>query len=163
MNDDRADGAGDSGADQEPPPHLDESVRRVTAAGRETLGAGRDTLRALRRLVRADLALARAALVRSAVWLALAVVFGVSAWLLVVALLVTVLHAFGLGWPGATAVAGLICLAATAFAGWRTFVYLDHAGMHATRRQLSRLGLLKDDEGEEEGAGGDARAEAPPA
>ena len=90
--------------------------------------------------MRADLALARAALVRSMAWLALTVVFGVSAWLLVIALLVTALHAFGLSWLAATAVAGLTCFAATAIAGWRTFVYLDHAGMPPPPPAL-RLGL----------------------
>lgn len=162
VNDDRPDSAGDAGADPEPPPHLDESVRRVAAAGRETLGAGRDTVRALRRLVRADLALARAAIVRSMAWLALTVVFGVSAWLLVVTLLVVALHALGLGWLAAVAIAGVICLAATALAGWRTAAYLDHAGLHATRRQLARLGLFQDED-EDEAEGDAARPGTPPA
>lgn len=152
MNDDRPDSSGDASAEPEPPPHLDESVRRVAAAGRETLGAGRDTVRALQRLVRADLALARGAIVRSMAWLALAVVFGVSTWLLVVVVLVVALHALGLGWLASAAVAGAICLAATALAGWRTVVYLDHAGMQATRRQLARLGLFQDDEGDDSDA-----------
>ena len=163
VNDDRPDSAGDAGDDQGPPPPLDESVRRVTAAGRETLAAGRDTARALRRLIRADLALARAAIIRSMAWLALTVVFGVSAWLLMVALLVTALHALGLSWLASTGIAGAICLTATAIAGWRTAVYLDHAGLHATRRQLARLGLLRDDDGGA-GEGGDAaQPKAPPA
>lgn len=162
VNDDRPDGAGDPGADQEPPPHLDESVRRVAAAGRETLGAGRDTARALRRLLLADLALARGALIRALAWLALAMVFGVSAWLLAVAVLVVALYALGLGWVAATAVAGVICLLATALAGWRTMAYLQHAGMHATRRQLTRLGLFQQEE--QDGADGDAaQAKAPAA
>lgn len=164
MNQDRpASPGGDDPADpQEPQPHLDESVRRVTAAGRETFAAGRDTARALRSLVRADLALARGAIIRSMAWLALTVVFGVSAWLLMVMMLVTALHALGLGWLAASAVAGVICLSATALAGWRTAVYLDHAGMHATRRQLARLGLFKDD-GDEDDDDGAARPEAPTA
>jgi len=162
VNDDGPDSAGDAGT-EEPPPHLDESVRRVAAAGRQTLGAGRDGVRALRRLIRADLALARAAVVRGLAWLALAVVFGVSVWLLVVALLVTALHALGLGWLASVAIAGAICLAVTALAGWRTAVYLDHAGMHATRRQLARLGLLQDDEDDEDAEGDAADQQAPPA
>ena len=163
MNDDRLDSAGDAGADPEPPPHLDESVRRVAAAGRETLGAGRDTARALRRLVRADLALARGAIMRSMAWLALAAVFGVSAWLLLVVILVLALHALGLGWLAAAAVAGAICLVATALAGWRTMVYLDHAGMHATRRQLARLGLFRDEQDEDDDGEGDAAQSKAPA
>src|SRR3546814_3915816 len=38
----------------EKPPHLDESVRRIGAAGRATLDSALDTGRALRRLVSAD-------------------------------------------------------------------------------------------------------------
>lgn len=152
MNDERPDSAGQAGADQEPAPHLDESVRRVTAAGRETLGAGRDTLRAFRRLVLADLELARGAIIRASAWLAVAVVFGVSAWLLTVAMLVAALHALGMSWLAAIATAGVICLAATALAGWRCMVYVDHAGLQATRRQLARLGLLKDEPEDEEDA-----------
>lgn len=52
---------------------------------------------------------------------------------------------------------------AAAFAGWRALRYVEHIGMHATRRQLARLGLLRrgarrdaDDEDDDPGDSGDA-------
>lgn len=150
MTDPHPDDAGAAGADQEPPPHLDESVRRVGAAGRETFGAGRDTFRALRRLVGADLALARGAVVRALPWAVLAIVFAFSTWLMLLAVMVTAFHALGLGWLAATALSAVISLVATGLAAWRMAAYLRHAGLQATRRQLSRLGMLRDGEGDEE-------------
>lgn len=145
MTDTQPDNAGDAGVDQEPPPHLDESVRRVAAAGRETLGANRDTLRALRLLVGADLALARGAVARALPWAAMAVVFALSTWLSLLAVLVTAFHAAGLGWLASTALAAVVSLVATGLAAWRMAAYLRHAGLQATRRQLSRLRLRTDD------------------
>lgn len=153
MDDARPDRAGPSGADQEPPPHLDESVRRVAAAGRETLGASRDTARALRRLVGADLALARGAVARALPWAVMALVFAFSTWLMLLAVLVAAFHAMGLGWLAATALSAAISLVATGLAAWRVMAYLRHAGMQATRRQLARFGLFQDaDEEEPDGA-----------
>ena len=164
MTDDRPDSAGaeDAGAAGEPP-HLDESVRRVTAAGRQTLSSGRDTARALHRLFRADLALARAALGRAAAWLALTVVFGTSAWLLIITFLVILLHSFGLSWLVSALIAATINLAITALAAWRVVVYARHSGLQATRRQLAHMGLLRDDEDEDEGGNeaGPARSDTP--
>lgn len=165
MTDDRPDSAGaeDAGPAGEPPPHLDESVRRVTAAGRQTLSSGRDTARALHRLFRADLALARAALGRAAAWLALTVVFGTSAWLLIITFLVILLHSFGLSWLVSALIAAAINLAITALAAWRVVVYARHTGLQATRRQLARMGLLRDDEDEDEDGNeaGPARSDTP--
>ena len=149
MNDDRPDSAGEAGADPEPAPHLDESVRRVAAAGRETFGAGRDTARAVGRLVGADLALARGAIVRALPWAAMALVFAFSTWLMLLAVMVVAFHALGLGWLAATALGAAISLVATALAGWRVIAFLQHAGLHATRRQLARFGLFQDEEEEE--------------
>ena len=146
MNDDHPDSAGADSANAGEPPHLDESVRRVTAAGRQTFASGRDTARALRRLLRADLALARAAAGRTLAWLALTIVFGTSAWLLTLALLVILLHSFGLSWLVAALIAATLNLLITGLAGWRAMVYARHTGLKATRRQLTRLGLLKDDD-----------------
>lgn len=154
MNDDHPDSAGEADADQEPAPHLDESVRRVAAAGRETFGAGRDTARAVRRLVGADLALARGAVTRALPWAVLALVFAFSTWLMLLAVMVAAFHAMGLGWLAATGLSAVISLLATALAGWRVAAYLRHAGLHATRRQLARFGLIGDKENEEEGSSG---------
>src|SRR3546814_5516050 len=57
-----------------------------------------DTGRALRRLVSADLALARSAMGRALAWVAVAIVFGASAWLLVMGVLTALLHSLGLSW-----------------------------------------------------------------
>ncbi|MDN5782228.1 MAG: phage holin family protein, partial [Luteimonas sp.] len=78
------------------PPHLDESVRRIGAAGRATIDSALDTGRALRKLVSADLALARSAMGRALAWVAVAIVFGASAWLLVMGVLTALLHSLGL-------------------------------------------------------------------
>lgn len=132
----------DTGSEQ--PPHLDESVRRIGAAGRATLGSALDTGRALRRLVSADLALARSALGRALAWVAVAIVFGASAWLLVMGVLTALLHSLGLSWLASFAICATLSLGITAFAAWRVSVFFEHAGMHATRRQLARFGIGDD-------------------
>lgn len=122
-------------------PHLDESVRRIGAAGRATLDSALDTGRALRRLVSADLALARSAMGRALAWVAVGIVFGASAWLLVMGVLTAFLHSLGLSWLAAFAICAVLNLGVTGLAAWRVSVFFDYAGMHATRRQLSRLGI----------------------
>ncbi|MGY0559920.1 phage holin family protein [Luteimonas sp. A277] len=163
MNDDHPDSAGaqDAAGPAGEAPHLDESVRRVTAAGRQTLASGRDAARALRRLFRADLALARAALGRAAAWLALTVVFGTSAWLLTITFLVILLHSFGLSWLASALIAAALNFIITALAAWRVAVYARHTGLQATRRQLARLGLLQDEDDEDEESSTQPRAQAP--
>lgn len=141
------------------PPHIDESVRRIGAAGRATLGSALDAGRALRGLVAADLALARSATGRALAWLAVAIVFGASAWLLVAGALIALLHTLGWSWLAALAVCAALSLAATALAAWRVSVFFDHAGMDATRRQLARLGIGDGDESDV----ADETASAPPA
>ncbi|MCD9027158.1 phage holin family protein [Luteimonas sp. BDR2-5] len=131
-------------------PHLDESVRRVRAAGKETLDSGLDSLRALRKLASADFALARSALGRAIAWCAIAVVFGASAWLLAMAAAVALLQAWGLSWLAAIAIPTLLSVVATGVAAWRVSVFFDYAGMHATRRQLARLGLFSENDDEED-------------
>ncbi|HIY70646.1 MAG TPA: phage holin family protein, partial [Candidatus Luteimonas excrementigallinarum] len=110
---------------------------------------------------RADLALARAALGRAAAWLALTVVFGTSAWLLIITFLVILLHSFGLSWLVSALIAATINLAITALAAWRVVVYARHTGLQATRRQLARMGLLRDDEDEGGNEAGPARSDTP--
>ena len=132
---------GDDDTASAKPPHLDESVRRIGAAGRATLDSALDTGRALRRLVSADLALARSALGRALAWVAVGIVFGASAWLLVMGVLTAFLHSVGLSWLASFAICAALNLAVTAVAAWRVSVFFDHAGMHATRRQLARFGI----------------------
>ena len=170
--DDIPDGAGaqgtpGDGAGGAPPPPLDESLRAVSDAGRATLGATADALRSLRALFSADIALARSALGRGIAWAGVAVVFGASAWLLATAASVALMQRFGLSWLASLSIAALFNLAVTGLAAWRTARFFDHMGLHATRRQLSRVGLFDEqddkhdaDVGNEAGAGDAARADA---
>ena len=66
-------------AGEEKPPHLDESVRRIGAAGKATYTSAKDTGRALRTLMFADLALARSAIGRALAWVAVGL-FIVISW-----------------------------------------------------------------------------------
>lgn len=135
-------------------PHLDESIRRIRAAATETFSSGLDSGRALRKLVSADFALSRSALGRGLAWAAVAVVFGASAWLLTMGAAIALLQSWGLSWLASISIATLISLIVTCIAAWRVSVFFDYAGMHATRRQLSRLGLFSEagHDGEEDEA-----------
>lgn len=138
------------------PPPLDESLRAVGDAGKATLGATRDSLKSLRALLSADLALARSALGRGIAWAGVAIVFGASAWLLATAAGVALMQRFGLSWLASLTIAALFNLAITGLAAWRTARFFDYMGLHATRRQLTRMGLFDehDDEDDQHGAGG---------
>ena len=132
------------------PPGIDETVRTLGREGRATLDAALDTGRALRQLASADFALARSSLGRALAWTGVAIVFGASSWLLLMGALIALLQAFGMSWLGAISCAALLSLAVGALAVWRVTVFFDMAGMHATRRQLSRLGLFNEDDGLDE-------------
>lgn len=140
------------------PAGIDDTVRALRTEGRATLDAALGSGRAFRRLVSADFALARSALGRALAWTAVSVVFGASAWLLTMGALIALLQAFGLSWLAAISTAAAISLAVTGYAAWRVSVFFDHAGMHATRRHLSKLGLFQEDDGDDEGD-----PDAPPA
>lgn len=132
-------------------PHIDESVRRIGRAGRATLGSALDTGRALRRLVAADLALARSATGRALAWFAVAIVFGASAWLLAMAATIALLKALGWSWLLSITACTVLNLVVTGLAAWRVAKFFDHAGMHATRRQLARMGIADEDDDGDEG------------
>ena len=123
-------------------PGLEESIREVGDAGRQTLQSARQTLRSLRRLASADFALARSAFGRALAWSGVAIVFGASAWLLLAATMIVFLHGLGLSWFIALLLTSVTSLAVTGWAVWRVSYFFHHTGMHATRRQLSRLGLF---------------------
>lgn len=129
-------------------PGIDDSLRALNAARRETVGAALDTGRAMRSLVVADFALARSALARALVWTAVAIIFGASAWLLLMGALIALLQAMGLSWLASIALSALLSLAVTAIAAWRVTVFFEHTGMQATRRQLARFGIGDDDDDE---------------
>lgn len=130
-------------------PHFDESVRRIGKAGKATFASSIDTGRALRKLVAADFALARSATGRAAAWLAAAIVFGATSSLLLMGAVVALMRVtFELSWLGSILVAALVSLVATGVAGWRAALFFDLAGMHASRRQLARIGI-GDEDGDE--------------
>ena len=127
-------------------PSLEDSLRRVGQAGREGLSAALDNGRAWRGLVAADFALARSALGRALAWVGVAIAFGASSWLLLMAALVSLLQRFGLSWLAALSLAALLSLAVTAVAAWQAVRHLEHTRLDATRRQLARLGIGDRDE-----------------
>lgn len=128
-----------------PPPGLADSLKQVGAAGRAAYGSAADTGRALRALVSADFALARSAFGRALAWAGVAIVFGASAWLLVAGALIALMQRFGFSWLQSLSLAAVFSLAMTVLAVWKVGRYFDYTGMHATRRQLSKLGLFDED------------------
>ena len=123
-------------------PDLLESLRQVGAAGRSTASAANDALKALRILVSADISLARSAFGRALAFTGVAIAFGASAWLLLMAALIAWLS-FGLRWPWSLSLllSAALSIAITAVAGWRAMQYFEHTRLQATRRQLARLGI----------------------
>jgi len=144
---DQAQSTATGGADTPPPdgvekaPHLDESIRQVGAAGRDTVESAKHTLRSLRRLASADFALARSAFGRALAWSGVAIVFGASAWLLLAGTLIALMVRWGMTWFHSLLITSILSLIVTGYAMWRVSFFFRHTGMHATRRQLSRLGL----------------------
>ncbi len=151
---------GDAGQPAGETPPIDETIRRVGTAGREAMGATGDSLRALRSLLSADIAMARSAMGRALAWTGVAVVFGASAWLLATAAAVALMQSFGLSWLSSLSIAALFNVAVTALAAWRTARFFDYMGLHATRRQLSRMGLFQEDD--EDGDPADTAPPTPP-
>ena len=128
--------------DPAPAPNLAESLRQIGAAGRAGLGAAGDAAKALRILVSADLSLARSAFGRALAFTGVAVAFGGSAWMLLMAALTAVLHdALGWSWTLSLGVCALLSLIVTGLGVWRAMHYFEHTRMQATRRQLARLGI----------------------
>jgi len=138
----------ETGAPAAPKPGLDDSLREVGAAGKAALASAGDTGRALRRLLSADLALARSAFGRALAWAGVAIIFGASAWLLCAGALIALLQRLGWSWLQSLSVTALVSIGVTVLAAWKVGHYFDHTGLHATRRQLQRLGLFDEDEDE---------------
>src|SRR3546814_14328444 len=110
-----------------------------------------NTGRALRRRVSADLALARSAMGRALAWVAVAIVFGASAWLLVMGVLTALLHSLGLSWLASFAICAALSLGATGFAAWRVSVFFGHAGMHSPPRPQGPLRIGAEHLADEQG------------
>jgi len=128
--------------EERPSPDLEEAIRQVGSAGRATFQAASDTGKALRSLVAADFSLARSAFGRALAFTGVAIVFGASAWLLVMTALIVFLN-LQMGWPWWAAL--LSCAVFSALVAgigvWQGMRYFEHTRMKATRRQLARLGI----------------------
>ena len=135
-------------ADRDPPdrddaaPDIAEAIREFSASGRAGLKAAHDVSKALRILIAADFALARSAFGRTLAFMGVAIAFGASSWLLLMAALIVALTR-GLGWSWSVALllTAVLSASATALAGWMAARYFEHTRMRATRRQLARLGM----------------------
>ncbi|MEO5828844.1 MAG: phage holin family protein [Luteimonas sp.] len=121
---------------------IDDAVREVGAAGRATLNAGRDAGKAFRILLAADISLARSAFGRTLALTGVAIAFGASAWLLLMATLVFWLNrGLGMSFSVSLLLTALLSVAGTALAAWAATRYFEHTRLKTTRRQLARLGI----------------------
>lgn len=123
-------------------PDIDEALRQILDAGRSGFEATGAVARSLRTLVSADFSLARSALGRTLALTGVAIVFGASGWLLLMAAAILFLTR-QLGWPWSFALVScaMLSLVAAAIAVHIGMRYFDHTRMQATRRQLARLGI----------------------
>ena len=121
---------------------IDEAVRQVGASGRATWTAGRDASKAFRILLAADVSLARSAFGRTLAFTGVAIAFGASAWLLLMAAAIAWLS-LGLGWAWSLSLllAAALSMVITVVGGWMAMRYFEHTRLQATRRQLARLGI----------------------
>ena len=123
-------------------PDLSDSLHALGEEARAGLKAAKDASAAFRILVSADISLARSAFGRTLAFTGVAIAFGASAWLLLMASLVVWLsRGAGLSWSLSMLLTGLVSAVATAAAGYAAMRYFDHTRMKATRRQLARLGI----------------------
>ena len=123
-------------------PGLSAAAEALARDGRAGLQAASDAAKALRILVSADVSLARSAFGRTLAFTAVAIAFGASAWLLLMAALIVALSR-GLGWSWSLSLllTAVLSAAITLFAGWRAMRYFEHTRLKATRRQFARLGF----------------------
>lgn len=131
----------DSPGEAPPAPDLAEALKELGASGRAGLSAAGDAAKALRILVAADISLARSAFGRTLAFTAVAIAFGASAWLLLMAAMIAALQSIGFSWLLALLFAAALSVAITLYAGWRAMRYFEHTRLKATRRQFARLGL----------------------
>lgn len=129
------------GAPAQDAPGIEETLRGLRDEGRAGLKAASDAAKALRILVAADVSLARSAFGRTLAFTGVAIAFGASAWLLLMAALVAGMVASGLSWLVGLLIAAGLSVVATAGAGFGAMRYFEHTRLKATRRQLARLGV----------------------
>ncbi|MDQ3228901.1 MAG: phage holin family protein [Pseudomonadota bacterium] len=134
-------------AQSPPPPHdksppIEESLRQVRDAGRSVWAAGNDASKAFRVLLAADVSLARSAFGRTLALTGVAITFGASGWLLLMAaLIVGMSRGLGVPWGVSMVICAVVSLIAAGVAAWYGQRYFEHTRMQATRRQLARLGV----------------------
>ena len=134
--------AGNGAPHAAPAPDLGDSMRQISDAGRAGLKAANDAFKAMRILVSADISLARSAFGRTLAFTGVAIAFGASGWMLLMAALTAALHdGLQWSWTLSLAVCAVLSIAVTALGAWRAMVYFEHTRMQATRRQLARLGI----------------------
>ena len=123
-------------------PALADAIREVGAAAKAGLREAGGTAKAFRTLLAADVSLARSAFGRAMALTGVAIVFGASCWLLLMATLIVFLsRTLDLPWAASLLICALLSGGVTAWAAWQADRYFDHTRMQATRRQLARLGI----------------------
>ena len=122
-------------------PGIEDALRELGEEGRAGLKAARDVGKALRILVAADISLARSAFGRTLALTGVAIAFGASAWLLLMAALIVGMQGAGLSWLVSLLIAAALSIAVTVGAGMAAMRYFEHTRLQATRRQLARLGI----------------------
>lgn len=121
---------------------IEQALRELRDTGKATLGAGRHAATALRILVSADISLARSAFGRTLALTGVAIAFGASAWLLLMAALITFLSRHtGLNWTWSLLLTAGLSATITGLSIWMAMRYFEYTRMQATRRQLARLGV----------------------
>lgn len=121
---------------------IDDAVRELGSAGRATLSAGLDAGKAFRILLAADISLARSAFGRTLALTGVAIAFGGSAWLLLMATLVVWLNrGLGLTFSLSLLLTALLSVLVTGLSAWAATRYFEHTRLKATRRQLARMGI----------------------
>lgn len=124
-----------------------QDVRNLKDSAKSTVRGGVDSFTALRRLAMAELNLSRHAAGRSMVWLAVAIVFGASFWLLLMAATVVAMHEkLGWSWLVSLLVAAVVSLLITLFGALRMRHYFGFTGLKSTKLELARFGIGDEDD-----------------
>ncbi len=133
------------GAEPDPKPRapdLAASLREVGSAAKATVKEAGNSASAFRTLVAADFSLARSAFGRTLAFTGVAIAFGASAWLLLMAAVIVFLSVqLGLPWSVSLLATAVLSGAGVYLAARKAEYYFDHTRMRATRRQLARLGI----------------------
>ena len=135
-------GASTGSTDEAPPLDLLASLHALRDTGRSGLGATGEAAKAFRSLVVADVSLARSAAGRSIAFAGVAVVFGASSWLLLMAAMIVLLsNQLGLPWWASLGGCALLSALGAWFAAHKAAGYFEHTRLKTTRRQLARIGI----------------------